>query len=333
VLLAHAGGTIGMRPTPDGYAPDAGFLAQQLASVTELSHPSLPSFDLVEYDPLLDSSNMRPQDWLRIAGDIAERASRYDGSVVLHGTDTMAYTASALAFLLEGLGKPVVVTGSQIPLGEVRTDARDNLITSMMIAGADRPLPEVVLCFGGKVLRGCRATKVDADAFDAFASPNYPALGGAGVELSIRWDLVRAASTASVKLLQEPDVAVAALRLFPGISAEVVRNVTRPPLRGLILEAYGAGNAPDRDPELLSAIADAVGAGIVVVDCTQCLRGSVELDLYATGAALARAGVVGGFDMTVEAALTKLWHLLGSGHSPAATRELMVRDLCGELTR
>ncbi len=321
-----------MRPTSEGYAPEPGFLAQQLARVPELSHPSLPSFDLVEYDPLLDSSNMRPRDWLRIAGDIAARAEGYDGSVVLHGTDTMAYTASALAFLLQGLGKPVVVTGSQIPLGEVRTDARDNLITSMMIAGSSRPLSEVVLCFGGRILRGCRATKVDADAFDAFASPNHPALGEAGVEVSIRWDLVRAASSRPVTLPDDPRVDVAALRLFPGISAEVVRNIVLPPLQGLVLEAYGAGNAPDREPGLLSAIADAVEAGVVVVDCTQCLRGSVELDLYATGAALARIGVVGGSDMTAEAALAKLWYLLGSGHTPAAARALVAQDLCGELT-
>ena len=173
-----------MSRTPDGYAPAPGFLAAQMAAMPELADTRMPGYDIHEYDPLLDSSNMRPGDWVRIGQDIVVHYDAYDGFVVLHGTDTMAYTASALPFFLQGLRKPVIVTGSQIPLCEIRNDARANLITSMLIA-AEYPLPEVCLYFGGKLLRGCRAVKVDADGLEAFDSPKYPPLGVAGVEIQI----------------------------------------------------------------------------------------------------------------------------------------------------
>ena len=190
VYIAYTGGTIGMKRTRDGYVPASGFLQQQMEAMPELKHPSMPRFDVHEYAPLLDSSNMTPREWVAIARDIGDHYDEYDGFVVLHGTDTMAYTTSALPFMLHGLGKPVIVTGSQIPLCEVRNDARENLITSLLIA-ANYDIPEVCLYFGGKLLRGCRAVKVSADGFAAFDSPNVPPLGTVGIDIEINWDLVR----------------------------------------------------------------------------------------------------------------------------------------------
>ena len=189
VYIAYTGGTIGMTQTPDGYAPAYGFLEAQIAAMPELRSDLMPEFDIHEYDPLLDSANMTPAEWLKIAEDIADHYDQFDGFIVLHGTDTMAYTASASPFMLQGLRKPVILTGSQIPLCEVRTDARANMITVMMIA-AQFAIPEVCLYFGNQLLRGCRSVKVNADGFDAFASPNYPPLGEIGIGIEINWDVV-----------------------------------------------------------------------------------------------------------------------------------------------
>jgi L-asparaginase len=332
VYVAYTGGTIGMKRTPDGYVPQPGYLQKQMAAMPELRHESMPSFKIHEYAPLLDSSNMTPREWVKIAHDIAENYDAYDGFVVLHGTDTMAYTASALPFMLHGLRKPVIITGSQIPLCEVRNDARENLITSLLLA-ATYDIPEVCLYFGGKLLRGCRSVKVSADGFAAFASPNHPPLGTVGIGIEIDWPLVRrprGKSHLEVREVAAP--VVSALRLFPGISPELVRNVLRPPLQGLVLEAYGVGNGPDQDAAFIAAIAEATARGVVVVDCTQCLEGTVNLGEYATGAALAGAGVISGFDMTAEAALAKLYYLFSRGWSSARVQREMQRDLQGELT-
>ena len=333
VYIAHTGGTIGMNRTRNGYGPQPGYLQQQMELMPELSHPSIPSFKIHDYDPLLDSSNMTPVEWVKIAEDIAEHYDDYDGFIVLHGTDTMAYTASALPFMLQGLRKPVVITGSQIPLCEVRNDARENLITSLLIA-ANYAIPEVCLYFGGKLLRGCRSTKVSADGFAAFDSPNFPPLGTVGIDIEVNWDLVRKPKDASAKLgvhdLRAP--VVSALRLFPGISPELLRNVLRPPLKGLVLEAYGIGNGPDQNRDFLAALEEATARGVVIVDCTQCLEGTVDLDEYASGTALARAGVISGFDLTAEAALAKLYYLLSRGDSPENVKQEMQRDLRGEMT-
>lgn len=332
VFIAYTGGTIGMKRTRSGYVPASGYLQAQMSHMPVLRHSSMPAYDIHEYDPLLDSSNMTPAEWVKIARDVVSHYDRYDGFVVLHGTDTMAYTASALPFLLGGLRKPVIVTGSQIPLCEIRNDARENLITSLMLA-ANYAIPEVCLYFGGKLLRGCRATKVSADGFAAFDSPNFPPLGTAGIDIEVNWDLVRPArggKRISVPELKRP--VVSALRLFPGISPELVRNVLRPPLQGLVLEAYGVGNGPDQDRAFIDALADATKRGVVIVDCTQCLEGTVDLDEYAAGSALARAGVISGFDMTAEAALAKLYVLLGRSYAAERVREEMQRDLRGEMT-
>ena len=243
IYIAYTGGTIGMRHGRDGYSPAPGFLQKQMRAMPELRHDSMPSFTINEYKPLLDSSNMTPRDWVKIANDLAEHDDEYDGFVVLHGTDTMAYTASALPFLLEGLSKPVIITGSQIPLCEIRNDARENLITSLLIASR-YDVPEVCLYFGGLLLRGCRAVKVSASGFAAFASPNVSPLGTVGVGIEINHALVRRPRGRGRLRTHELRGApvVSALRLFPGISHELVRNILRPPLQGLVLEAYGFGN-------------------------------------------------------------------------------------------
>lgn len=343
VFVAYTGGTIGMRRSRDGYAPAPGYLQEQMQAMPELWQPSMPEFVVQEFEPLLDSSNMTPTNWLMVAQAISASYAEFDGFVVLHGTDTMAYTASALPFLLPGLAKPVVVTGSQIPLCEVRNDARQNLISSLILA-AGGAIPEVSLCFGAYVFRGCRSVKVYSDGLDAFASPNYPPLAEIGIEIAVYRERIRpsvAACTVSPDFenqntpLRLPSLnlqPVSDLRLFPGISAEVVRNMLRPPLRGLILETYGAGNAPDNDPAFLDALCYASDRGVVIVNCTQCLRGSVHLGAYETGSALAKAGVISGHDMTKEAALAKLIYLLGYGLPVDEVKRQMELDWYGELS-
>ncbi len=321
-----------MARTRNGYMPRRGHLQEQMQTMPELSHPSIPDFTIHDYDPLLDSSNMTPVEWAKIARDVWDHYDEYDGFVVLHGTDTMAYTASALPFMLEGLRKPVVITGSQIPLCEVRNDARENLITSLLIA-ANHAIPEVCLYFGEKLLRGCRSTKVSADGFAAFDSPNFPALGTVGIEIEVNWDLVRKPTgRGRLRVHEMRAPVVSALRLFPGISPELLRNVLRRPLQGLVLEAYGIGNGPDRDAAFVAALEEATSRGVVIVDCTQCLEGTVDLSEYAAGTALARAGVISGYDLTAEAALAKLYYLLSRGGSPKKVKREMQRDLRGEMT-
>jgi L-asparaginase len=331
VRLLNTGGTIGMCPGERGYRPDPGGLAVQLAAMPELSRPNMPHFELHELDPLLDSANMSPLDWVTIASAIADRYDDFDAFVVLHGTDTMAYTAAALSFMLGNLGKTVILTGSQIPLRETRNDARHNLVTSLLFAAGD-PIPEVTVFFEQKLMRGNRARKLHASRLDAFDSPNYPLLGRSGVELEVFHHRLRPAPSQPFQLRHIANPRVAQIRLFPGISAEIVRNFVQPPLEGLVIETYGVGNAPARDAALLEVLAAAADRGVVIVATTQCESGRVDLSDYATGAALARAGVVGGADMTPEAALTKLFFLLSLGLPPEAVRQRVGEDLSGELT-
>lgn len=333
VYIAYTGGTIGMQKADLGYRPVPGYLHTMMSTLPELRHSSMPLYDIREYMPLLDSSNMTPDDWLKIADDIASHYDSYDGFVVLHGTDTMAYTSSALPFMLQGIQKPVIITGAQIPLCEVRNDARENLITAMLIA-ANFAIPEVCLCFGSKLLRGNRAVKVDAEGFDAFDSPNFPALGSVGVEIKINWDLVKRPSARARKVAVKPmrESRVAVLRLFPGIPADIVKNVLKPPLKGLVLETYGIGNGP-QDTRLLNEFKAATDRGVVIANCTQCFKGSVNMEDYATGTALAGAGVISGYDMTVEAALAKMAYLFSRNLPPEAIKKNMQHDLQGELSR
>ncbi|MCB9958438.1 MAG: asparaginase [Rhodospirillaceae bacterium] len=332
VYVAYTGGTIGMSRTPDGYAPDRGLLERVLRGLPELHGDQVPAFVIRDYADLKDSADMSPADWNDIGADIAAHYDDHAGFVILHGTDTMAYTASALSFMLEGLAKPVILTGSQIPIGEVRNDARNNLVTALMLAGSGG-VSEVCLYFNGQLLRGNRSTKVHSVGFDAFASPNYPALGDIGIEIEIHTERLRRPPAGPFRFAPASTEPVAALRIFPGITGDVIRNIAKPPLRGLVLEAYGVGNAPSHDPDLLAALREASERGVVIVDVTQCIRGSVDLTSYAAGARLAGVGVISGFDMTVEAALGKLLYLLGRGLSPDEVARAMQHDLCGELTR
>lgn len=333
VYIIYTGGTIGMRPTSEGYAPAPGYLADQIMAMPELASDLMPEVEIQEYDPLLDSANMTPADWYKIALDIGTHYQEYDGFIILHGTDTMAYTASALPFMLQGLGKPIVLTGSQIPLCEIRNDARANIITALTIA-ADFAIPEVCLCFGNQLLRGCRSVKISADGLDAFASPNLPSLGDIGVDIRIHWNYVLPAPPAGTALMvhELKQVSVGALPLWPGIPAQVIRNFLQPPLKGLILRAYGVGNGPTSNPDFLAALTEATSRGGVIVDCTQCLRGSVHLGDYATGSALAKAGVISGYDMTAEAALAKLSYLFSQDKPVDEIKLLMQTNLRGELT-
>ncbi len=321
-----------MRRGPHGYAPAPGFLAERLAAMPELKDPQLPDTELLEFEPLLDSSDITPTDWERMARVLAARVDDFDGFVVLHGTDTMAYSASALSFLLEGWNKPVVMTGSQIPLVEVRSDARENLITSLLLAARD-DLTEVCLYLNGVVLRGNRSTKVSTSGFAAFESPNEVPMGEVGIGIVMRPGALRPPASPPVHVRPlDANLTVACLRLFPGIQAGLLRNVLQPPIRGLVLETFGAGNAPVRDDALLASLAEATKRGVVIVNCTQCLRGRVDMEGYAGGNALARVGVISGSDMTPEAALAKLVWLLSQDLPKAEIERLMRTDLRGELT-
>lgn len=330
VLVLHTGGTIGMVETPEGSAPAENALAPYLDAIVDGSRGELPPIAFMELEPLIDSSNATPDTWAAIAEILYAHRDEHAGFVVLHGTDTMAYTSSALSFLLPAFGKPVVVTGSQIPIARARSDGRQNLIGALQVA-ARSDVPEVSLLFGEVLLRGNRATKVDASGLDAFDSPRCAPLAEIGVEIVVNRQIVRRPEG-------EPGLTagrlahVAAVRLFPGFSASILANVCRPPLQGLVIEAYGAGNGPSDDREFLAAIEAATSQGIVVVVVTQCVRGSVQPGAYATGSALMRAGAVPGFDMTCEAALTKLAVLLGQGLETSAVAKMMQCDLAGELT-
>jgi L-asparaginase len=329
--MLHVGGTIGMVRGDDGaFRPRPGALAAALQRIPELDDPRLPRYALRELDPLQDSSDVRPADWQRYADEVARAfANGADGVVLLHGTDTMAYTASALAFLLSELPGPVVLTGSQLPLSELRSDARDNLLGALTLA-ATPGWAEVAILFGDALLRGCRATKVSTRGFDAFASPDLPPLADVGVDVAWRSELLRRPSAGPVRVDRLREVEVVALRLFPGIGASTLRNVLRAPVAGLVLEAYGAGNAPS-DPELLDVLREAHDRGVVVAAVSQCLRGGVRMGDYATGHGLARAGVVPCGAMTPEAALAKLVWLLSREDDPARVRRELGRDARGEL--
>lgn len=330
IYVAYTGGTIGMRPSSKGYIPVAGFLSQTLRGMPEFHRSEMPEFDIHEYDELIDSSDMAPHHWQQIANDIASHYEQYDGFIILHGTDTMAYTASALSFLFDDLDKPVIVTGSQIPLAELRSDGQVNLLNALYLA-ANYPIPEVSLFFNNKLLRGNRSRKTDADGFDAFTSPNFSPLLEAGINIELVNGKVVLPQGNKLQVQQVTPQPIGVITLYPGISVEVIRNTLQQPVNALILLSYGVGNAPQNDA-VLSLLKEAYDNGTIVVNCTQCMHGKVNMDGYATGNALQQVGVVSGMDMTPEATLAKLHCLLSKKTSADDVRKLMTKNLRGELT-
>jgi L-asparaginase len=330
ILIINTGGTISCIKTKYGYTPQPGYVAKALADIPALSHQDMPDYVIKEYDPLLDSSNMTVNHWNQIAQDIASEYQNYDGFVVFHGTDTMAYTASALSFMLENLSKPVIFTGSQIPLSEVRNDAVENVITSFWLA-AHEPINEVCVYFNQNLLRGNRAEKVSAQQFNAFDSPNFPHLANIGISIELHQHLLLKPKKQAFYLQTITPHFIANFRLFPGCASEVLAYILQQPLAGLVLETYGAGNAQNNDPAFLMLLEDAVKRGVVIVNCSQCQHGRVEMNQYATGFTLKKAGLISGFDMTPEAAHCKLMYLLSKYQDVDKVKALMETELCGEL--
>lgn len=338
ILIMYTGGTIGMKQTPAGLAP-APDLAAEMQVLVELGpafQTNPPILSTHVYDPLIDSSDMTPALWIKIARDIEQRYDDYDGFVVLHGTDTLAYTSSALSYFIRRWGKPVVITGAQLPFGFPRSDARANLISAIEVAATmPASMAQVCVVFGSRILRGNRATKISARAYDAFDSPRFPPIGHIGIEIDYRGprSLTFDREPASAPLHVPPNDAVALLRIFPGIGASLMTALCAAPnLRAVVLEAYGSGNAPGRDPAFLQAVSVAVKRGIVVLVVSQPLDGVVTFERYAAGAGLAGAGAISGRDMTPEAAVTKLYYLIACGLNATQIRESLQQSLAGELT-
>jgi L-asparaginase len=332
LLVLYTGGTIGMAPRPDGALVPLDL--RELGAHLPFIHRLPIGVSVATFANPIDSSAMGPSDWLAIADAIVRLVPGHVGVVVLHGTDTMAYTASALSFLLEGIDIPIVLTGAQRPVTELRSDGRENLVTAMAIAAGHlrgAPLvPEVTVFFDDVLLRGNRTIKVHADSYRGFASPNFPPLATAGVSIDIDARLVRTPGTGPIRRERGISDSVAVLRLHPGLDAHTMRALgDRAELRGIVIEAYGAGNGPT-DAWFLDPLRSAVDRGVTVVVTTQCRAGAVSSGRYATGSALMATGAISGGDMTLEAALTKLMVLV-DGHDPDDVRRLMQDDLAGEL--
>ena len=336
VLIIYTGGTIGMVENPESGILEPFNFDHLLDNVPESKQLGF-SISTIQFNPPIDSSEIDPNCWCRLVRIIADNYDLFDGFVVLHGTDTMAYTASALSFMLENLDKPVILTGSQLPIGMLRTDGKENLITAIEIAAAKESevpiVPEVCIFFQNHLMRGNRTSKISAENFNAFRSLNYPALARVGMH--IRYDnnlinKVRVPRPLKPHYLMDTHVVI--LKLFPGITPQTVQCILNiPDLKGVVMETYGTGNAPTV-PWFLDMLRDAVDRGIVIVNVTQCSGGSVQMQRYGTGNKLAEAGVVSGGDCTTESAITKLMFLFGHGLTPKEVKEHMECSLIGELT-
>ena len=331
ILVINTGGTISSMKTPHGYEPSSGYVSKALANIPAMSHEDMPQYIIKEYQPLLDSSNMTVNEWNRIAADIAEAYDQYDGFVVLHGTDTMAYTASALSFMLEHLSKPVILTGSQIPLSEVRNDAVDNVVTSLWIC-AHLPIHEVCVYFNQRLLRGNRTKKISTHDFNAFDSPNCPHLAFIGININLHQHLTLPMPKKPFRLQTISPHFIANFRLFPGFASNVLAYLLTQPLQGLVLETYGSGNAQNNDLQFLTLLKDACHRGVIIINCTQCQQGAVEMSQYATGHTLKQAGLLNGHDMTSEAAHCKLLYLLSKYDDLTHVKQQMEISLSGELS-
>ena len=339
LLLIYTGGTIGMKEDPVIQALKPFNFSQILEEVPELGKFAY-RIDTYTFDPLIDSSDIEPNLWLSLAGLIEEKYDEYDGFVILHGTDTMAYSASALSFMIEGLTKPVIFTGSQLPIGTPRTDGKENLISSVEIAAAKDTeghaiVPEVCIYFDNVLMRGNRASKINSDNFRAFRSPNFPPLAEAGIHIRYNSGLIRRPAVWDARPVfhKSLDTRVSILKMHPGITPQIVRTILcGNDTRAVIIETYGAGNAPSKE-WFISIVREAAAMGKILLNVTQCMAGSVNMDIYATGKCLKEAGVINGYDSTTESALGKLFHLLGQHTCSESVKTGLECDLRGEISK
>ena len=334
VLMLYTGGTIGMQPSPQGYIPCAG-LAERLAAHLALSDPyRLPAFDVIEMQPLIDSAELMPEAWNRLVAALETHWKAYDAFVVLHGTDTMAYSAAALSFMLGALNKPVIFTGSQIPLGEPRSDALNNVVSALQLAAHPATPCEVTLAFHDRLLRGNRARKVRAQGLDAFDSPNFPWLANLGIGISFPQPSALLSGLPNFAPIEVNHEAVAVLPLHPGMSLRRAKALLEDKtLKGLVLYSYGVGNPLSFEGELLNALKTANERGVALLNVTQCAQGEVVQGAYATGAALNQAGVIAGSDITLEAAIAKLTVLIGQGLVGSTLGQALRAPMRGECSR
>lgn len=339
LLLIYTGGTIGMKQDAADQTLKPFDFSQIVEEVPEI-RKFAAKIDSWTFDPLIDSSDVEPGMWQALARLIQEKYDSYDGFVILHGTDTMAYSASALSFMLDGLTKPVIFTGSQLPIGVPRTDGRENLISSIEIASAKdgeghAMVPEVCIFFGSQLIRGNRSIKANAEAFKAFQSPNYPLLAESGINIRYNAECIRKPLDwyQNISINTRLDTRVSILKLHPGITPEAVRYFLCDPVtRAVIIETYGAGNAPSAR-WFTEIVREAAGMGKVLVNVTQCTSGTVDMDLYACGKGLEKAGVTNGYDSTTESALAKLFYLLGKSGDNEWVKDMMKRNLKGEISK
>ena len=339
ILLIYTGGTIGMKIDPAEQTLKPFVFSQILEEVPELGKFAC-RIDSCTFDRIIDSADVEPATWKSLTELIEEKYDMYDGFVILHGTDTMAYSASALSFMTEGLTKPVIFTGSQLPVGAARTDGKENLVSTVEIAaakdGAGHALvPEVCIYFGNSLMRGNRTTKVSSESFRAFRSGNFPPLAEAGI--NIRYDrnmIIRPADWNARPLFHKRlDTRVSILKIHPGITPQVVKNIVcGPETRAVIIETYGSGNAPSRE-WFIDLVREGIRMGKLIVNVTQCLAGTVDMNLYATGKKLKDAGVLDGYDCTTEGALAKLFHLLGQSEDNGFVAREFDKNLRGEITK
>ena len=335
LLLIYTGGTIGMVQDQKGILVPFDFnnITENVPELSRLDYQVV----VISFDPILDSSNMNMDSWIDMASIIEKNYHDYDGFVILHGSDTMAYTASALSFMLENLAKPVILTGSQLPIGEIRTDAKENLITALEIAAAKDEqgqaiVNEVCIYFDYKLFRGNRSKKTEANKFEAFSSPNFPILAEAGVHINFNSEVLMPRSEAVFVVHKKLKNPISLLKIFPGISPAYVHAVINAEgVKAIILEGFGAGNTCT-DAWFVESLQQAVASGILILEITQCIGGNVEIGRYETSKHLAKMGVVGGLDLTFEAAITKLMFLFGQELSLNEIANQLTQNLRGEIT-